>query len=145
MKTLLIFLLISTSSIALRAQENQEAQAEITSILLRQQNCWNQGDINCFMKGYWESDSLMFIGKEQVYRGFESTLQRYLKSYPDRDAMGQLTFTFKSMQALSEDAFYVVGSYHLARIGDLGDLSGHFTLLWRKIEGEWVIVADHSS
>jgi len=26
-----------------------------------------------------------------------------------------------------------------------GDVGGHYTLLFRKIKGEWVIVADHSS
>ena len=121
----------------------QDAKQEITDILMRQQNCWNQGDLNCFMNGYWESDSLMFIGKDQIYQGYQNTLQRYIDAYPDGEAMGTLTFTFKSFQPLGENAYFVVGAYHLART--IGDLSGHFTLLWRNIEGEWVIVADHSS
>ncbi len=137
------YLLTVLLGLALLPGYSQDAKSSIVQILERQQDCWNKGDLDCFMVGYWESDSLMFIGKEKVYYGFQNTLDRYLKTYPDRDAMGQLTFKFKSMSPLGTDAFYVVGSYHLART--VGDLSGHFTLLWRKIDGSWVIVADHSS
>ncbi len=122
---------------------SQDARSTILQIMERQQTCWNQGDIPCFMNGYWESDSLMFVSKEKVYYGYQNTLERYYKGYPNREAMGTLTFTFISMQPLGEDAFYVIGSYHLERT--IGDAQGHFTLLWKRIEGEWVIVADHSS
>ena len=37
----------------------------------------------------------------------------------------------------------LVGKWHLKRKED--DLGGHFTLLWKKIDGEWKIVVDHSS
>lgn len=121
----------------------QDAKSHIIRTLERQQQCWNQGDINCFMKGYWESDSLMFVSSEKVYYGYEKTLQRYLDSYPDREAMGKLTFDFISMKPLGDDAFFVIGSFHLER--SIGDAKGHFTLLWKRINGEWVIVADHSS
>ncbi|MDH3711082.1 MAG: nuclear transport factor 2 family protein [Cyclobacteriaceae bacterium] len=122
---------------------SQDAKSTILQIMERQQACWNQGDIPCFMNGYWESDSLMFVSKEKVYYGYQNTLERYYKGYPNREAMGTLTFTFISMQPLGADAFYVIGSYHLERT--IGDAQGHFTLLWKRIEGEWVIVADHSS
>lgn len=132
-----LFLFTSTGLLA------QDAETTIKNILERQQDCWNKGDLNCFMIGYWESDSLMFVGKERILYGYQATLERYLNTYPDREAMGQLTFTFKSMQPLGKKAFFVIGSYHLKR--SIGDLEGHFTLLWKKIKGDWVIVADHSS
>ena len=121
----------------------QDAKTTILQIMERQQNCWNQGDIQCFMNGYWESDSLMFVSSKRVYFGYQQTLERYLNDYPDRQSMGTLTFTYIHMRQLSADAFYLVGSYHLKRT--IGDASGHFTLLWRKIAGAWVIVSDHSS
>lgn len=121
----------------------QKVPAAIMEILDRQQQCWNSGDLQCFMKGYWESDSLMFIGKDIVYYGYQNTLDRYKTAYPDRESMGILTFEFLSWEPLGDDAYYMVGAYHLQR--SVGDLHGHFTLLWKKIKGEWVIVADHSS
>jgi hypothetical protein len=47
------------------------------------------------------------------------------------------------MRPLSDKNYFVVGKWHLQR--SIGDIGGHFTLLWRKIKGQWVIVADHSS
>ncbi len=115
----------------------------ILAVLSAQQSAWNQGDIEAFMNGYWESDSLMFSGKTGIVYGYENTLKRYKAGYPDRRAMGQLTFTILHMVAHGKTSAQVVGRWHLDR--EDGDLEGYFTLLWRKIDGEWVIVADHTS
>ena len=95
------------------------------------------------MDGYWRSDSLRFIGSRGLTYGWQQTLDNYRKGYPDRDAMGILNFTILSIEPLSRKSAFVVGKWHLKRTK--GDLSGHFTLLWRKVDGKWVIVADHSS
>jgi len=116
---------------------------EIMDRLAFQTECWNSGEIDCFMIGYWESDSLMFIGTEGIIYGFENTLKRYYTKYPDEESMGQLRFNIQHINKVSEDAYFVVGRYHLTR--SIGNVEGAFTLLWRKINGQWVIVADHSS
>ncbi len=134
------FILIFINSYMARAQSPETI---IKQKMQNQQECWNRGDLNCFMVGYWESDSLMFIGKDSVYYGYDNTLKRYLSAYPNREAMGTLTFEFIRMMPLGHSQFYLIGAYHLKR--SIGDLSGHFTLLWQKIKGDWVIVADHSS
>lgn len=121
----------------------QDTKQVIMEIMQRQESCWNQGNLECFMESYWESDSLMFISKDKVHYGYQNTVKRYQMAYPDKEAMGQLSFEFISMQPLSDNSFYVIGKYHLKRI--IGDLEGHFTLLWKKINGEWLIVTDHSS
>lgn len=115
----------------------------ILNRLKLQQECWNSGNLECFMVGYWHSDSLMFIGGSGVVYGYENTLQRYIRSYPDKASMGHLEFDIKHINKVSDDAYFVVGRYHLTR--EIGDAEGHFTLLWRLIDGEWTIVADHSS
>ena len=109
----------------------------------QQTRCWNAGDLKCFMEGYWHSDSLMFISKTGITYGYDSTLARYQRRYPDRAAMGQLRFDVLSLEAVSEDAYFMVGQWSLAR--SVGDLEGHFTLLFRCIEGKWSIVMDHTS
>jgi ketosteroid isomerase-like protein len=96
------------------------------------------------MKGYWKSDSLMFIGKSGVTYGYNNTLENYKKGYPTRDAMGILKFTILKVEKISADAYFVVGKWHLTR-EKVGDVEGHYTLLFKQIKGEWVIVADHSS
>lgn len=122
----------------------QSAETTIRGIMARQEAAWNQGNLDSFMIGYWPSDSLRFIGSRGLTYGWQATLDNYRKSYPDRDAMGTLKFTILSVEKLSRRSAYVIGKWRLTR-GEKGDLSGHYTLLWRKIHGKWVIVADHSS
>lgn len=95
------------------------------------------------MQGYWKSDSLMFIGTRSVTFGWQPTLERYKKGYPSAEAMGNLTFTILSLQILSPESAYVIGKWRLTRTED--EIGGHFTLLWKKIDGKWLIVADHTS
>lgn len=118
-------------------------QQEIKTIMRRQSEAWNQGDLEAYMAPYWQSDSLVFIGKNGPTYGWEKTLQNYRKGYPSPEAMGQLTFTLLKTEAISQEAIFVIGKWHLAR--SIGDLQGHFSLLFRKINGTWQIVADHSS
>lgn len=122
---------------------NDPDEALILQLLNNQTEAWNRGNIETFMKTYWKSDSLMFIGKNGVTYGWANTLNSYKKNYPDTTAMGKLSFNILSVQRLSPQYFYVIGKWHLQR--SLGDLSGHYTLLIKKINGEWVIIADHSS
>lgn len=116
---------------------------EIKKLLNRQNQDWNRGDKEAFMVGYWESDSLMFVGKTGVTYGYKNTLERYKKSYPDTASMGKLAFTFIDFKKLSAEYYQVTGKYYLTR--SIGDASGHYTLLLRKVDGKWVIVYDHSS
>ena len=108
-----------------------------------QTNAWNKGDLTSFMQTYWNSDSLMFIGREGVNYGWQKTLANYKKHYPDTAAMGKLRFELVDIKRLSEIYFFVIGKWYLTR--SIGDLKGAFSLLFRKNSGKWVIVADHSS
>lgn len=118
-------------------------ETEIREILNRQTQAWNRGDLKGFMNGYWENDSLMYIGKGGVTYGFARTLESYERNYGDTARMGQLSFQILHVMRLSDDHYFVVGKWFLKR--SAGDVGGHYTLLWKKINGRWVIVADHSS
>ena len=140
MKVYILSLLLLCSATAF-AQSSDEAS--IRKLLSEQTESWNRGDLKGFMKTYWNSDSLMFIGKSGVTYGWDNTLNNYKKGYPDTTAMGKLSFDIISVKPLSEKYYQVVGKWHLKRT--IGDLSGHYTLLLEKINGVWVIVSDHSS
>jgi hypothetical protein len=122
--------------------QNKDEQT-IRAILDNQTKAWNRGDLEGFMKGYWENDSLMYIGKNGVTYGYAQTLASYKKNYGDAARMGQLTFRIVHVNKLSKEYYQVVGQWSLKR--SAGDVGGYYTLLFRKIKGEWVIVADHSS
>jgi len=138
-----LILLLACCFFTARSFAQHPEEAKIKSILQEQNVAWNKGDIDAFMEPYWHSDSLMFIGKNGVTYGWQATLDNYKRSYPDADAMGKLTFTFVQFKPLDSKHYFVVGKWHLAR--SIGDVGGHFTLLWEKINGRWVIIADHSS
>ena len=139
----LLLLLFSIACFQVNAQKGEDKK-QILDILDRQTEAWNEGKIDDFMIGYWESDSLMYIGKSGVTYGYNSTLASYKKNYPDKSTMGILKFDIVKVNFISKDACFVVGKWHLTRL-EKGDVGGHYTLLWRKIKGNWVIVADHSS
>ena len=115
----------------------------ISRILSLQVREWNKGNIAGYMKGYWENDSMLFIGSKGPRYGYFNTLQRYKEAYPDSAHMGQLTSVITKMEKLSGKYFFVAGTWSLHR--SAGDVSGYYTLLIRKIKGNWVIVCDHSS
>ena len=135
------FALLSIISFSAFSQTKDET--EVRNLLAKQNAAWNRGDLDAFMVGYWESDSLMFIGKSGVTYGYKNTLANYKKNYPDTSTMGKLTFTLIKVKQLSPEYFHVTGKYYLTRT--IGDASGHFTLLFRKINGKWVVISDHSS
>jgi ketosteroid isomerase-like protein len=134
--------LLSLSSLFSLSAQNKDEQA-VRSILADQTKQWNKGNIEAFMHGYWENDSLLFIGKSGPKYGYRNTLESYKKGYPDTAAMGKLSFNLLELRRLSPDYYFVLGKWMLKR--SIGDVGGHFTLLFRRIHNRWVIVADHSS
>jgi ketosteroid isomerase-like protein len=108
-----------------------------------QTQAWNAGNLDQFMNGYWQSDSLKFIGSSGITYGWKNTLDRYRKNYPDQASRGTLRFQILSVDLTSKDAAFVIGRFFLTR-PQQGDASGYFTLLWRKINGQWKIVVDHT-
>jgi len=127
------FLLVS-------AQADEEA---IIKVMSNQESAWNNGDLKGFMQGYWNNDSLVFIGSKGLTYGWQNTLDNYKKSYPDKAAMGTLLFTIKKLEVTKNKTAFVIGTWSLQREED--NPNGHFTLYWKKLDGQWVIVADHSS
>ena len=137
--TIFSFLLLASSLLAAQAQDKQA----ILKVLQTQQRAWNRGDIDAFMQGYWKSDSLVFVSKTAPVYGWQTTLNHYKKNYPDKAAMGKLTFTIIKIDPMDKTNAFVLGGWHLKR--EKGDVGGYFTLWFKKIKEHWVIVCDHTS
>ena len=140
MNKIILFILLFFSATAFSQSADEK---EVRKILSEQNEAWNRGDVEAFMVGYWENDSLMFIGSSGITFGYKNTLADYKKRYPDTAAMGKLFFDLIEVIKLSNEYYHVTGKWHLKR--SIGDSGGHFTLLFRKINGKWVIISDHSS
>ena len=142
LKLLTLFVFIIGFTPLNAVAQNKDEQA-VRQLLYNQLTGWNNGDIESYMKGYWNSDSLVFIGKNGPKYGYKTTLENYKKSYPDTSSMGKLSFNLLEIKRLSTIYFSVIGKWHLQRT--VGDLQGYFTLLIKQIKGRWVIIMDHSS
>ncbi|TGE28692.1 YybH family protein [Hymenobacter metallicola] len=143
MKKLFVAALLSATLGACTVARPAQTRSAILQVLTTQTAAWNRGDVASYMQGYWQSDSLVFIGKSGLTYGWQPTLDNYRRGYPTPAAMGQLTFSNLGITQDSPLSAHVVGRWHLARTA--GDLAGHFLLVFRRINGQWVIVADHSS
>jgi ketosteroid isomerase-like protein len=115
----------------------------IQSVLDQQTTAWNRGDVNAFMKGYWQSDQTTFLGAGGMNRGWQAVLERYRRNYPDASAMGTLSFSDLEIHMLSADAAFVTGEYHLVRAADRPH--GYFTLIFRRFPDGWRVIHDHTT
>ena len=119
------------------------AIAQILLILQVQAEAWNRGDLDAFMQTYAQTEDLRFASGGNVTHGWQSTLDRYKRRYPDRAAMGTLSFSELTVTELAPDAALVFGHWRLVRAKD--SPHGLFTLLVRRTAAGWRIVADHTS
>lgn len=103
---------------------------------------WNKGDMEGYMSVYCNSDSLLFMGSNKITRGWETTLNNYKKAYPDERSRGRLDYTFTHFNQLADDCLLVIGRFYLTR--EIGNAEGNFSLIWKKINGEWKIIQDHT-
>ena len=116
---------------------------EIMKVMKIQEIAWNNGDIDAFMEGYLKSDELVFSGKSGPVYGWDNTKKRYYISYPNTQVMGKLKFTVKKIRSISLNSAFLIGEYYLKRTTQ--DSYGHFTLLWKKVNNNWLIISDHTS
>ncbi len=142
---LFVFAFLSTGTFLVSAQTELSAEdsSAILEVFYAQQEAWNEGDIESFMEGYWRSDRLVFVGAAGPTYGWKPVKENYYKRYPDRTAMGKLQFTVIELSKLDVNSAFQIGKFHLTRT--IGDLEGYFTLVWRKINGKWLVVSDHTT
>ena len=138
----LAFVSLSISAPQLAMTETS-AESQICAVLEKQAMAWNQGDIDRFMAGYWKSEETLFVSANGITRGWQSVLDRYRRAYPDRKAMGHLTFSNLEIHIVCSGAAFIVGQYQLEREKDRP--AGIFTLNFRRFPVGWRIVADHTT
>lgn len=130
-------------TISLHGFSQSKDEIAVRKVLEDQTKAWNRGNIDAFMNGYWENDSLKFVGKSGITYGWTNTLNNYKKNYSDTIKMGKLDFNIISVKQLSPQYIFVTGQWHLKRT--VGDIGGYYTLLFEKINNTWLIITDHTS
>ena len=154
MKTFTFFILLTSSLVLINCAQNSSKvdfaasdRKEIMQILNQQAENWSNGNLDKFMEGYWKSDSLQFIKQERIVYGWQETFDNYKKTYSDSTQsvkdLGKLQFEILKINSLSSDAAFLTGKFSLEK--DKRMLIGIFTLVFRNIDGRWLIVYDHTS
>lgn len=147
MKKPLLFtalLLLTAFAVSAHAQTKTPA-AQVRAVLDAQVAAWNAGKLEEFMQGYWQSPELTFFSGGNQTSGWDATLARYRKTYQaEGREMGKLAFSDLQIEPLGADAAFVRGRFQLT-LSDGKQPTGIFTLLFRRIKGEWKIVHDHTS
>jgi len=139
----MLFVTVSFGQVGFAPGSSDGLTAEIKAVLAQQAGAWNRGEIDAFMEHYWKSDTLTFSSGGQTTRGWKSTKESYQRRYPTREKMGQLTFSDLEITPLGDSAALVLGRWRLAR--EESPVGGNFSLVFRKIDGRWVIIHDHTS
>lgn len=141
---LILMLVFSAASVfAQNAKRDDKISAGIRRVMDAQVLAWNAGDVDDFMKGYWNSAQMTFVSGDHVTKGWQPTLDNYKKKYDSKAKMGVLTFSDLEISVLAKDAAVVLGSWSLAREAD--NPHGKFTLTFRKFKNDWKIIIDHTS
>jgi beta-aspartyl-peptidase (threonine type) len=123
--------------------EADSIRTAVKQVLQTQVDAWNRGDVDAFMEHYWNSEDLTFSSGGKTTRGWAETLNGYRERYPTPDKMGRVTFSELEIVPLGNSAALVLGKWNLDRESE--PLSGNFTLVFRKLDGRWLIVHDHTS
>ncbi len=142
MKKLIVLCLIMTSFFCQAQQTESEEKKAIIAIMKAQEKAWSNHDLEGFMKGYWKSDELKFYGSNGLTKGWQQTLDNYKKGYPSKAHTGTLKFKVNDISKAGEGVYWIMGEYHLTR--KVGNADGVFMIIFKKIDGEWKIVADTS-
>jgi beta-aspartyl-peptidase (threonine type) len=133
----------TTAEIESSTGQDDLIRTEIERVLEAQVEAWNRGDVDAFMEHYWNSEDLTFSSGGKTTRGWTETLNGYRERYPTPEKMGSVTFSGLETTPLGDSAALVLGRWNLERETD--PLSGSFSLVFRKIDGSWLIVHDHTS
>ncbi|MFL2617988.1 MAG: YybH family protein [Flavobacteriaceae bacterium] len=116
---------------------------KIINVLEKQKIAWNNNDIDEFMNGYFNSEKLVFSGQSGPVYGWKSTKERYLTKYNSKELMGNLKFDINKIFLFKSGVVILLGKFYLKR--EIGDSSGFFTLVFKKVKGKWYIISDHTS
>ena len=137
-----VFLIITSANSYSQTLKEKDS-LKILNVLEQQRIAWNDNNIDEFMKGYLKSDKLVFSGSNGPVFGWNFVKDRYLKTYSTKELMGDLSFEINNLFSLSRKVAILLGKFNLLRKNE--KLSGYFTLIFKKINGNWYIVSDHTS
>ena len=98
-------------------QDMSYSLADVNQVLDEQLQGWNEGNIDKFMQGYIKDSSVRFITNKRVKTSWQEITNSYKKNYPNKDAMGQLSFYRDEVRWINESAYIaqVIGRWQVVQ------------------------------
>ena len=98
-------------------QDMSYSLADVNQVLDEQLQGWNEGNIDKFMQGYIKDSSVRFITNKRVKTSWQEITDSYNKNYPNKDAMGQLSFYRDEVRWINESAYIaqVIGRWQVVQ------------------------------
>jgi hypothetical protein len=142
----LILLIVSLSAFAQNKKNlgkyySAKEEKEILNVMDNQVREWNAGSLEGYMSGFWKSDSLRMVSKVGIQYGWNLTLDMYKKSIKSKEQMGTLHLRAEALDFLNKNVVFVIGRWEVENKEKVG---GHYTQIWKKLNGKWVITVDHT-
>jgi ketosteroid isomerase-like protein len=139
-----LILSANVSAKELTLQQNQKIQSEITAAMTKYVKCWNNGDLECFMDGYVNSDKTLFISGDKFIYGWQNSYDHYKKKYgDDKKGMGHLQIMVEDINPIDSTHSYLTGKWHLTT--ESKEYNGVTSLIFEKVGKKWQIILDHSN
>jgi uncharacterized protein (TIGR02246 family) len=135
--------LLAVSAPAL-AQQKDDAEALIEREQQEMLDAWNRNDLDAHLKAYaldatWTTSNGLLHGKEAIKQSLIKGFKR------GDDLLGDLEFGKSEYRRLSADVMMSHGSFRVFNLPSGKEIKGQSTLLWKRVDGKWLIVHDHSS
>lgn len=143
-------LFCAVSAVAMIAGASAESPAVPTSQAIKatldaSAAAWSAGDLKTFMECYEHSPSTLFVSASGTVKGYDAIEAMYAATYKKPGAtLGELKLDVIDVKDIGSAYAFVVVRYHLKP--DTGtEASGLSTLLFHRVDGQWLINSDHSS
>jgi ketosteroid isomerase-like protein len=120
-------------------------QLAVVKIVLAQESAWNKGDLDGFLAGFKDApDTQAVLGNRAV--GMAEIHNAFHNNYPNREAMGLLSYSDVEARMLGENFALATGKYHLDRSKKYGGpADGTFTEVMEKTPKGWQIIFDETT
>ena len=125
------------------AEEESDISGAVRAVLVAQGEAWNRGDLSGYMAAFARDTRTRHVFNGEVTTGYTAIEARFRTRYPDPRNMGTISFSDLTVSVLAPDTAYAFAHWTFQDGPKM--FTGVFTLIFRLIDREWVIVHDHST
>ena len=126
------------------AQTKPDALAQVQAALDAQVTAWNSGALEKSASVYYDSPEMLWVNRTGIRKGTDSLQRSFRRPQTDRSRPGTYSYEPLQILQLSPNCVYFVIRWKMEQNGR-NSMTGVTSLVWKRINKKWVIVAEHAS